>query len=109
MADIVFFKESNMNWNRLQTGCRVSVQLVLVISMLTVTVFQFIKLKKETTNVSISYNDGKQELELPSITVCPDIYRNQENVTFEEYMEHALNVSDFFEEVYQGVFLPGER
>ena len=97
-----------MNWYRLQTGCRVSVQLILVISLLTVTFFQFLKYKKEIANISISYNDGEQDLELPSITLCPFIEENnQENMTFEEYMmKNVLNVSDFFEEASQYTHLP---
>ena len=92
-----------MNWKRVHTGCRIFVQMILVTSLLTVTFVQFLKLKKETTNVGISYNDGKQDLELPSITFCPDFGQNlgqiskQENITFEEYMKHVPNVSEFFE------------
>ena len=105
--DILVFKETNMNWSRLQTGCRVSVQLILVISLLTVTFFQFLKYKKEIANISISYNNGEQDLELPSITLCPEIWENkQENMTFEEYMmENVLKVSDFFEDASQSTYL----
>ena len=87
-----------MNWNRLQTGCRISVKLILVISLLTVTFFQFLKYEEEITNISISYDDSKQDLELPSITFCPDFIHQlkQENITFEEYMKHVPNVSEFF-------------
>ena len=86
-----------MNWNKLKKGCSISVQLVSVIAVLIVTFFQFLKYKKEITNISISYNDGKQDLELPSITFCPDLgLSKQENITFEEYMKHIPNVSDFF-------------
>ena len=100
-----------MNWNRLQTGYRIFVQLVLVISLITVTFFQFLKLEEEIANVSISYNDDKRDLELPSITFCPQFHMIQENMTFQEYMEHVLlNASDFFElDSNQGIFLPGER
>ena len=107
MTDIIsVFREANMNWNRLQTGCRISVQLVLVILIMIASFYQFLKFRKEITNVSISYNDGKQGLELPSITFCPfinsEVYRKkQENVTFEEYMEHVSNVSDLFDSVFQ--------
>ena len=67
--------------------------------------------KKEITNVSISYNDGKQDLELPSITICPYYVKIEQNknTTFEEYMEHGLNVTDFFESAMQYVYLPGGR
>ena len=101
-----------MNWNKLLTGCRISVQLVLVISLFAVTFSQFLKLKKEITNVSISPNDGKQGLDLPSITLCPIIHENQldqNNMTFQEYMKHVLHVSDFFEGAWQKVYLPGVR
>ncbi len=98
-----------MNWKRLHTGCRIFVQLVLVTSLLTVTFVQFLKLKKETTNVGISYNDGKQDLELPSMTFCPRFYQKQENMTFEDYMEHSLNVSDFFQYSGQNTYSPGYR
>ena len=95
-----------MNWSRLQKGCRISVQFVLVISLLTITFFQFLKLKNEITNVSISYNDGKQDLELPSMTFCPRYWeKKQKNRTFDEYMEDVLNVTDFFEVAYQSVYL----
>ena len=86
-----------MNWNKIQMSCRISVQLVLVISLLTVTFFQFLKYEKEITNISISYKHGKQDLELPSITFCPDFWQwKQENITFEEYMKHVPNVLEFF-------------
>ena len=109
MAAILVFKETNMNWSRLQNGCRISVQLILVISLLTVTFLQFLKMKKEITNVSISYIDGKQNLDLPSITFCPWFDVNQENSTFEEYMKHVLNVSDFFNTTEQEIYLPSYR
>ena len=86
-----------MNWNKLQKGCSISMQLVSVIAVLIVTFFQFLKYKKEITNISISYNDGKQDLELPSITFCPHFMQTkQDNITFEEYMKHVPNVSEFF-------------
>ena len=96
-----------MNWNSLQIGSKISVELVLVISLLTVTFFQFLKLKKEITNVSNSYNDGKQDLELPSMTFCPFGNAKEGNMTFDNYMEHILNVSDFFDVSSQEVHLPG--
>ena len=100
-----------MNWNSLQIVSKISVELVLVISLLTVTFFQFLKLKKEITNVSISYNDGKEDLELPSMTLCPFGHERtkQGNMTFDEYMEHVLNVSDFFHVSSQEVHLPGYK
>ena len=99
-----------MNWNKLQTGCRISVQLVLVISLFAVTFSQFLKLKKEITNTSISPNDDMQGLELPSLTLCPIYQLDQDNMTFQDYyLEHVLNVSDFFEGVWQKVYLPGVR
>ena len=101
-----------MNWNKQQAGCRISVQLVLVILLLALTFSQFLKLKEEITNVSISPNDGKQGLELPSITLCPILNKNQfvqDNMTFQEYLKHVLNVSDFFEGVWQIMYLPGVR
>ena len=86
-----------MNWKKLQKGCKISVQLVLVIPLLTVTFFQFLKYEKEITNISISYNDGKQDLDLPSITFCPYFWQlEQENITFELYMKDIPYVSEFF-------------
>ena len=104
-----------MNRNRLQRGCRISIQIVLLISLLTVTYFQFLKYNKELANVSISYNDGNQDLELPSLTFCPfgesPNVQKHVNMTFEDYMEHILNVSDFFTLTAnasgQSVYLPG--
>ena len=110
-SELNFFKETIMNWNRLQADCRTSLQLVLVLSLLTVTFFQYLKYKKEITNVSISYNDGKKDLELPSITFCPfgAGINKQENFSFKNYMEHAPNVSDFFEMAFETVYLPDRR
>ena len=97
--------------NRLQADCRISLQLVLVLSLLTVTFFQYLKYKKEITNVSISYNDGKKDLELPSITFCPFGFgiNKQEKFSFENYMENVPNISDFFETAFKTVYLPDRR
>ena len=76
-----------MNRNRLQRGCRISIQIVLLIALMTVTYFQFLKYNKELANVSISYNDGKQDLELPSMTFCPFGNAKEGNMTFDNYME----------------------
>ena len=75
--------------------------------------------KKEITNVSISSTDGKEDLELPSLTFCPysemmmspfsEMINKQENMTFEEYMEHVQNVSDFFLFAMQYDILPSGR
>ena len=109
--DILIFKEAIMNWNRLQADCRISLQLVLVLSLLTVTFFQYLKYKKEIKNVSISYNHGKKDLELPSITFCPfgAGINKQENFSFENYMENVPNISDFFEMAFETVYLPDKR
>ena len=48
-----------MNWKRLQIGCKMSVRLVLVLSLLAVTFSQFLKYKQEITNVNISYKIGQ--------------------------------------------------
>ena len=106
-----------MNWNRLQTGCDISVQLILVISLLTVTVYQFLNLKEEITNAQFSYNNGKQILELPSFTFCPRYDSgtyNVENMTFQKYMDHFKflvdkNTSGLFHKASQSVFLTGYR
>ena len=100
-----------MNCNRLQTDCRIFLQLVLVLSLLTATFFQFLKYKKEITNVSISYNHGKKDLELPSITFCPFGFgiNKQENFSFENYLENVPNISDFFETAFETVYLPDRR
>ena len=100
-----------MNCNRLQTISRIAVQIFLVAILLTVTFLQLMKYMEENTNISSSYDDDKGYLELPSFTICP-MYTNdkkQENRNFEEYMEGVLNVTDFFDEAGQYVFLPGKQ
>ena len=100
-----------MNWNRLQTVCRIAMQIVLVTTLFSVTFLQLMKYREENTNISISYDDDKGYLELPSFTFCPYPWRKdfQENRTFEEHMEGVLNVTDFFVSAKQSVFLPGKR
>ena len=100
-----------MNWNRLQSVCRIAVQIVLVTILFSVTFLQLMKYKEENTNISISYDEDKGDLELPSMTVCPLHSGNdlkQDNMTFEEYMKGVLNVTDFFQSAKQSVFLPGK-
>ena len=100
-----------MNCNRLQTFCRIAVQIVLVTTLFFVTFLQLMKYKEENTNISISYDEDKGNLELPSMTFCPK-YKGkdmkQENMTFEEFMKGVLNVTDFFDYAVQRVFLPGK-
>ena len=100
-----------MNWNRLQTVCRIALQIVLVTILFFVTFLQVMKYKEENTNISISYDEDKGNLELPSITFCAKCKGNdmkQENMTFEEFMKGVLNVTDFFQSGNQSVFLPGK-
>ena len=100
-----------MNWNSLQTVCRIALQIVLVTTLFFVTFLQVMKYKEENTNISISYDEDKGDLELPSMTFCP-VYKGknmkQENMTFEEFMKGVLNVTDFFQSANQSVFLPGK-
>ena len=101
-----------MNCNRLQTISRIAVIIFLVAILLTVTFLQWMKYMEENTNISSSYDDDKGYLELPSFTFCPHFWRKdmiQENRTFEEYMEGVLNVTDFFDDASQYVFLPGKK
>ena len=100
-----------MNWNRLQTVCRIALQILLVTTLFSVTFLQLMKYKEENTNISISYDEDKGNLELPSMTFCPKYKGNdmkQENMTFEEFMKGVLNVTDFFDYAVQNVFLPGK-
>ena len=102
-----------MNWTRLQNLCRIAVQIVLVAILLSVTFLQLMKYREETTNISVSHDDYKGDLELPSMTFCPR-YRGedsiiQENRTFDDYMEGVRNVTDFFDYANQRVFLPGKK
>ena len=60
-----------MNWNRLQTVCRIAIQIVLVTTLLSVTFLQLMKYIEENTNISTSYEEDKGDLELPSMTFCP--------------------------------------
>ena len=45
------------------------------------------------------------------MTFCPfgNERTKQGNMTFDDYMKHVLNVSDFFEGVWQIMYLPGVR
>ena len=100
-----------MNWNRLQTVCRIALQIVLVTTLFSVTFLQLMKYKEENTNISISYDEDKGNLELPSMTFCPNYKGHdmkQENMTFEEFMKGVLNVTNFFQSAKQSVFLPGK-
>ena len=105
----------NMNWNRLQSVCRIAIQIVLVTTLISVTFLQLMKYREEDTNISISYDGDKGDLELPSMTFCPadhgGIFEDmkQENRNFEEYMKGVPNVSDFFDSAGQYVFLPGKK
>ena len=111
MTTFSTLKFLTMNWTRLQTVCRIAIQIVLVATLLSVTFLQLMKYIEENTNISISYEEDNGDLELPSLTFCPNYKAKdmkQENRTFDEYMKGVLNVTDFFNSAEQKVFLPGK-
>ena len=111
MTTFSTLKILTMNWNRLQTVCRIAMQIVLVTTLFSVTFLQLMKYVEENTNISTSYEEDKGDLELPSLTFCPNYKAKdmkQENRTFDEYMKGVLNVTDFFKSAEQKVFLPGK-
>ena len=97
-----------MNYNK----CfRITIQLILCIILFAVTFMQFLKYKKEITNVSISYEE-LDHLELPSMTICPRHYgdnKKQGSMNFEEFMKGVLNISEVFDSAEQITYLPGKR
>ena len=89
---------------------RISIQFILFITLATVTFIQLLKYQEEITNISISYEE--RDLKLPSITFCPryeGVKKKQGNMTFEEYMEGVLNISEIFDYVNLYDYLPSER
>ena len=89
---------------------RISIRFILLIILFIVTFIQLLKYQKEITNVSILYEE--QDIELPSVTICPrydGYYEKQGNITFEEYMKGVLNISEVFDFAEQLTYLPGKR
>ena len=68
------------------------------------------KFSEENTNISISYSE--RDFHLPSMTICPEYWgenSQQENITFQEFMEGVLDESEFFLYAHQHILLPGKK
>ena len=59
--------------------------------------------------MTISYEENY--LELPSFTFCPQEknHINQTDMTFQDYMNQSLNVTDLLSSAKYFVFLPGKK
>ena len=97
-----------MDFIKILRGCKIAINVALVIAVISVTSLQLKKCLRENTKISIS-DDDECDLVLPSITICPEYLDGlednktmQENMTFEDwYMENKVNTSDFFDTAVQ--------
>ena len=100
-----------MNWYMV---FRIIIKIILIIILISITFFQWLKFSEENTSISVSYA-AQRNLELPALTICPLEYKGEneiqgENLTFKEYyMKGVLNISDLFIEASQNSYLPGKK
>ena len=92
---------------------RIIIKIILIIILISITFFQWLKFSEENTSISVSYA-AQRNLELPALTICPEYQGENEiqggNVTFKEYyMKGVLNISDLFIEASQNTYLPGKK
>ena len=100
-----------MDRDKLLRGFKIIQNLILVITVISLTFLQLIKLLSESTTINISYDN--EHFELPSISIYPgDIEystKMQKNITFQKYFESTLNASDFFDLAIQELWLVDNR
>ena len=91
---------------------RIIIKIILIIILISITFFQWLKFSEENTSISVSFA-AQRNLELPALTICPEYKeenKEQGNITFQEYyMKGVLNISDLFIEASQNSYLPGKK
>ena len=79
----------------------------LMLAMSSITILLTLKYMDEKTTLSIEY-DKKKWIELPSFTFCPQEFNQgaQTNMTFDEYMNQSLMVTDLIISSNFTIFAP---
>ena len=57
-----------MNWYMV---FRIIIKLILIVILISITFFQWLKFSEENTSISVSYA-AQRNLELPALTICPE-------------------------------------
>ena len=99
-----------MNLSKWLHVCRIICVSILVITLISITMIQWMKFSEEKTNISVSYVE-RGNFDLPSMTICPEYWGEnpqQGNITFQEFMNGVLDESNFFLYADQYVSLPGK-
>ena len=100
-----------MNLSKWLYVCRIICVSILVITLVSITLVQWMKFSEENTNISVSYVE--RDFNLPSMTICPEYWgenpQQGRNITFQEFMEGVLDESKFFLYAEQNIFLPGKK
>ena len=91
-------------------------QSILVVALIAVTYTRWVKLAREETSLSNSYENSSQGIQFPSMTICFRGYQDyskapkmDESVTFKEYMETSHSVKDLLVEAKFFVYGPNDR
>ena len=91
-------------------------QFLLVIALIIVTYNRWVKLSREETSMSNSFEDSSFGIQLPSMTICYRAYEDystapkmDETVTFKEFMETSKSVKDIIVKAELYVYGPNDR
>ena len=99
-----------------QTVLKFLLKSMLVVALIAVTYTRWVKLAREETSLSNSYENSNQGIQFPSMTICYRGYQDyskapkmDETVTFKEYMQTSRSVKDLLVEAVFFVYGQNDR
>ena len=98
---------NNIRNINISKALKILLTCALIVILSSITILLILKYMDEKTTLSIEY-DKKKWIELPSFTFCPQEFNqgDQTNMTFDEYMNQSLMVTDLIISSNFSIFAP---